>query len=137
MAKRHIRDKTLRKTGVIRTPDVTAVPDNDRTPTFSFAHLEKGYCIQNCEKEEKAHLADTLRKMGKLKWSELLFCNRHGLGCEKIPRKAIQVGIPSIAEKENHFIAFRFSGMKPMIGWRNHELFQVIWIDPKLKVYKH
>jgi len=86
---------------------------------------------------EKAAFAEKLRRISQLTWAELRQEGRHGLGYEKIARSAIRPGIPIHVKDDVNFIAFRFDGLKAMIGYKEADIFHIIWLDRNFKVYKH
>ena len=47
------------------------VDTNSEPPSFSLKHLQKGYHLDDCTKEEKLAFLATLQKHSKLSWSEL------------------------------------------------------------------
>ncbi|MFC2018725.1 hypothetical protein ACFLU4_02050 [Chloroflexota bacterium] len=107
-------------------------------PLFSFHYLQNSYCISKCQKNDKAAFTDAMRVLSSLTWSQIHGSHRHGLGTEKIKRNNIKVGIPGeIPEDTNYFWAIRFSGNKPMIGFRDNDIYHIVWFDRKLSVYNH
>lgn len=108
-----------------------------QTPVFSLHLLNERYCISKCQRKEKADFADTLRKLGKMTWRELKQIGRHKLGYEKISRDSIRTSVPVNLKGDARFIAFRFSGKKPMVGYRDKNIFHIIWLDWNLSLYKH
>jgi hypothetical protein len=124
----------------LKTHETKDIADDSHRPVFSFHYLNKDYCISKCEKPEKVGLADALRKLSQFPWSELKGVQAHGLGYERIDRKDMRVAIPSQITNDIDIIAFRFSGKKPMVGYRDardRKLFHVVWLDRKFKVYNH
>jgi hypothetical protein len=112
--------------------------DYDREkPTFCLRFVDSAYCITQCEKRDKAAFADTIRRMSQMTWKELRMADRHGLGSEKIRRDAIKRQIPARIPEDASFLAFRFSGMKPMVGYRVKEMFHIIWFDRNFSLYDH
>jgi hypothetical protein len=87
--------------------------------------------------EDKASFADTLRKLSKLTWRDISTSHRHGLGYEQIPRHCIHASIPSHVTADVQLIAFRFSGKKAMVGYRDNALFRILWLDRDFTVYNH
>ena len=75
--------------------------------------------------------------MSQLTWNEIRSAHRHGLGGEKIDRTAIKRPIPSHVTEDVTFLAYRFSGMKPMVGYRLKEMFHIIWLDRDFTLYDH
>lgn len=110
---------------------------NTKYPVFSFKYLQDKYCISKCEKREKASFADRLRMIGKCPWNEIFLNGRHELGFEKISKKSLRVGIPDCVKEDTEIIAFRYFEMKPMLGFKDKEVFHILWVDRKMKTYKH
>jgi len=79
----------------------------------------------------------TLYKLSQLTWSQIQSSPRHGLGYEKIPRAAIKAPVPSLITEDTNFIAFRFSGKKAMVGYRDRAVFYVVWLDRNFTLYDH
>jgi hypothetical protein len=122
----------------IKTPPVTAErSDGDKHPIFCFQHLQKGFCVSDCDKNEKAALVDTLRKLSQLSWSQIHASHRHGSGCEKIPQQAIKAAIPLHITQDVSLIAFRFCAKASMVGYRSRDVFHICWLDPRFNLYSH
>lgn len=112
---------------------------NERPPVFSLERIQNGqYCLSALERIDKAAFADAIYRRRQITWQEIIDSGRHGLGFEKIPRHQIQAGIPRfITEDVDHFLAFRFSGTKPMVGYRRNDVFFVLWFDHDFTLYPH
>jgi hypothetical protein len=106
-------------------------------PIFSLYYLQKSHCLSDCDKEQKAAFADTLHKLSQLTWNQIISSPRHGSGCEKISRDSIKMVIPSHIKDDAVFIAFRFYGKAPMVGYREENTFHVIWLDRAFTLYDH
>jgi hypothetical protein len=107
-------------------------------PVFCLKYLDrKYYCLSVCTKEEKAAFADTLDRLSQLTWTEISKSSRHGLGYEKIARNSIRATIPKHVEDDVIFIAFRFYGKAPMVGYRKDAIFHILWIDRDFTLYQH
>ena len=117
----------------VANPDPVINYDNE-PPVFSFSYLQKSYGVKDCSQTQKAHLVDTLSDMGCRTWKDLKHLDRHKGGYEKI--EELRHKLPE-KFKEATPIAFRFSGMAPMIGVRVDEKFYLIWIDANMVLYKH
>ncbi|WP_439258024.1 hypothetical protein [Lonepinella sp. BR2271] len=114
--------------------------NNDKKPPmFSFHQIGKRYCLSSCQSGEKIDLIDTLHKLSQLTWQELINSNRHGLGTEKIAHSAIKgSSVPDFIIDQNiTLIAFRFSGKKPMVGYRENQIFHILWLDRDFSLYDH
>lgn len=68
---------------------------------------------------------------------ELRLANKHGSGCEKIDTKAILAAKPTHLAEDITYLAFRFYGKAPMVGYRDGRTFHILWLDREFKVYKH
>src|SRR5206468_3998028 len=96
------------------------------------------YCISRCTREEKAAFADKMHRLSQQTWSQLRQADRHGLGFETIDRTSIRSGIPPSITDDVRFIAFRFCGNAPMVGYRSDDgTFYVIWFDRAFTLYDH
>lgn len=123
-----------KKVAPAQTRDASA---QQQKPIFSLYYLEKSHCLSNCTKEEKAAFADTLHKLSQLTWNEIISSPRHGAGYEKIAKNAIRQPMPSHIKSDINLIAFRFCAKAPMIGYREENIFHVIWLDRTFTLYDH
>lgn len=121
--------------GTRREPTVPS--SDDEHPVFSLRHLQAGYDLRACTKDEKAALADTLYKLGQLTWAELRLAPRHGVGYEKIAREAIRAPLPTLIGEDTVLLAFRFCALAPMVGFRRGAPFHILWLDRAFTLYKH
>jgi len=120
-----------------RTP-AKSISFDDYCPHFSLEHVADAYCITRCAKEDRAAFAVQLRKLSQLTWKELRRTPHEGFGCEVIDRNQIRAGIPSnVTEDVDKFLAFRFSGKKPMVGYRDERVFHILWFDRDFSLYDH
>ena len=112
---------------------------DNKPPIFSLERLIQGkYCFSNLNQIDKAAFAESIFKRRNIPWKEIKNLPRHGLGIEKISKHSIKTGLPrNITEDFNDFIAFRFSGKKPMVGYRINEIFYVLWFDHDFTLYDH
>lgn len=107
----------------------------DEPPKFSLRHVQKSHCINNCTKDERLDFVQAMFRRKDISWKELLNAPHGGIGYEPI-RAGFRVVIPDVAQKES-IISFRFSGKKAMVGFRERDVFYVLWFDTKFDVYKH
>ena len=122
----------------IQAPARTGPPSGQRHPAFSLEYMDRGrYGLAACELREKGDFADALYKRSQLSWDELQSSPKHGLGPEKLPRSRIRTGIPAQVTPEVTFLAFRFSGQKAMVGYRQGHIFYVLWLDRDFTLYDH
>jgi len=137
MKRKKINNPT-KKTSNFNIPQTVENKSYDQCkPYFSLTHIQKEHSIENCEKDEKAALIDTLYRLSQKTWSEIKTMPRHGLGFEKISRTSIKAGIPNHITEDVIFIAFRFYGKAPIVGYRDKQVFNIVWIDREFNLYKH
>ncbi len=120
----------------VKTPSAVQGPKKEHL-TVSLRYLRKSHCLSNCDQEEKAAFADQIRQLTQLSWMEIGQKPRHGLGYEKIARTSLSVQLPDHLTPDVNIIAFRFSGLKPMVGYKDGETFHVLWFDRAFDVYPH
>ena len=142
MAKKTIKKQSGSDGPRLKIPETKEVAQDAQPPIFSLHHLRKDYCLSKCIKDEKAAFADTLHKLSQMKWSDLNQAPKHGIGFEKIKRSAFnnEQCIPSHITEDVKIIAFRFSGLKAMVGYRDpvdRKLFHIVWLDRDFTLYPH
>lgn len=113
------------------------VDTNSESPSFSLKYLQDGYHLKDCTNDEKIAFLDALLKRSSLSWSELEQAPRHKLGKEKIEHSAIKAKIPSVVKEDTKLWAFRFLGLAPFVGFREGEIFHILWIDRAFNLYNH
>jgi hypothetical protein len=106
-------------------------------PTFSIRCDHKDFCLSLCDKDEKSAFADQLHKLSTQTWQQLKSIGRHAMGYETITRSNLKVEIPDSVPKDANIIAFRFSALKPMVGYRDKDTFHILWLDRAFNLYKH
>jgi len=132
-----IRKQMPKQGNLVRSVDP---PNYDhRPPIFSLEKLQPGkYCLSELAQEDKAMFADAIFRRKNLTWNQIKRIDRHGLGTEKIAREAIKAAEPKfITEEVDAYLAFRYNGMKPMVGYRQRDVFYVLWFDTDFSLYKH
>lgn len=138
MKRNRIKQPPLEKNGRVHLQPQSDMERPDEChPVFSFEYMVSDFDVDKCEKNDRANLAVTLLKLSKLTWAQIKGAHRHGLGFEKIERKDIKTGIPQCITPEVQLIAFRFSGKKPMVGYRLKRTFYIIWLDRNFSLYDH
>lgn len=70
-------------------------------------------------------------------WNELIQAHRHGMGQETIPAFRIKRPMPRHITDDVTMIAFRFSGLKTMVGYRQDGTFHIVWFDRDFSLYTH
>lgn len=104
---------------------------------FSLYYTLDGYCLEQCEQEARAAFADAMWRRRHLTWVEVQRAPRHGLGTEKIDRASIKVNIPDRITEDVTLLVMRFHGTRPMVGFRDRQIFHIIWFDHNYSVYDH
>jgi len=97
---------------------------NREKVVFSLFHMVDGfYSLVNCESRDQLAFVDKMNMLSNMTWEEVLRAPRHGAGIEKINVKSIHAPLPRYITQDVKLIAFRFSGMKPMVGFRDRNIF--------------
>lgn len=107
-----------------------------KNPHFSFQHLRRTYCVQCCNVQQLAGLARKLRVLGQMTWADILKSGRHAAGTETISVTSIREGERPHANGHT-LLAFRFSDMHAMVGYRVNETFHIVWLDYDFSLYPH
>nr|VFJ55547.1 MAG: hypothetical protein BECKFW1821B_GA0114236_102329 [Candidatus Kentron sp. FW] len=137
MGKRRIKAPTREQGRRIQAPEPA---DHDgKPPIFSLERVQEGgYSFTKLDREDKAQFAEAIFRRRLLTWRKIKSVHRHGLGAEKIARNSIKTALPAfIKEDTDYFLAFRFSGKKPMVGYRIDNVFYVLWFDNDFTLYDH
>lgn len=131
---RRIQEKKTKPSGKIKNPPEAGVSCLDMVPAFSLQYIQKSHCISKCEKEEKIAFVDAILKRSEMTWSQIFKSPHDKLGSEIIRR--IKQPKPSCAEGKE-IISIRFHNQKPMVGFRDREVFYILWFDRAFDVYDH
>lgn len=111
--------------------------DFTEKPCFCLQYLHPRYNVAHCSDEQKIALISTLERLSSIKWIDIEASQRHGLGSEKIARDAIRPDIPASVPRAVTFLAIRFAGLAPMIGFRERNIFHIVFLDSQFNVYAH
>ena len=106
-------------------------------PVFSLRHLQPGFSLRECDTNQKAALAEKMHQLSQMTWIEIINAPRHGSGSEKIARLAIQAPVPAFISDDVNFLAIRFYGNAPMVGYRDGATFHILWLDRAFRLYDH
>ncbi|WP_340124449.1 hypothetical protein [Methylobacter svalbardensis] len=112
---------------------------DSKPPIFSLEKLQPGkYCLSILSQENKAMFADAIFRRKSLTWNQIKQLDKHGLGTEKIPKAQIKAPIPRfITDELDHLLVFRYKGLHPMVGYRQRDVFFVLWFDHDFSLYSH
>lgn len=138
MAKpKRIKGKLGKQGNAVKSQEPVNYDDNP--PIFSLEKLQTGkYCLSSLDQENQAKFADAIFRRKSLTWNQIKRCDRHKLGTEKIPRNQIKASIPKFITADfEEFLVFRYNGSKPMVGYRQRDIFFVLWFDYDLSLYDH
>lgn len=137
---RQIKRPPPKAGGKINPPVVAAVTSKDgEPPVFCLRHVAAGWGVADCERDARAAFAMTLEKLAKLTWQQIKGAPRHGVGTEQIDSGSIRARVPASITEDVQFLAFRFSGKKPMVGFRAaaSAVFHIVWLDRDFTLYDH
>lgn len=137
MARKRIKGRKPKAGERIKATDT---PDYDKSsPIFSLEKLQQGdYCLSSLDQENKAMFAEAIYRRKSVTWAEIKKLPRHGLGTEKMSKHRIKAAIPQfITEDVSDFLVFRYHGLRPMVGYRQRNIFFVLWFDHNFTLYDH
>ncbi|HAV4234685.1 hypothetical protein WKW51_05930 [Acinetobacter baumannii] len=132
-----IKKPTAQKTKNIAQQAADSLPKKEGCIIFSLQYIQKNHCYSNCQPAEKQALADAIFKRREMTWKTIAKEARHGLGYEKIERKSLNVAVPNVVPEDASILSFRFYGLAPMVGYRENDIFHILWLDREYKVYPH
>jgi hypothetical protein len=134
---KNIRKPSLSGGKKIKAPVEIQIQDF-KHPVFCFKYLHKDHNLDKCDPDERRSLIEQVVRLSQLEWQTLTTTHRHGMGSEKIAVTSIKPNLPNfITEDVSFLLAFRFQGLKPIVGHRNKFIFHIIFIDRDFTVYKH
>jgi hypothetical protein len=109
------------------------------TPTFSFEKMidATGYSVNCCDSDNQAALTQQLFILSKLTWVQIKGSGRHKLGAELISQNSIRVALPAAVTPDLALLAFRYNGMRPMIGYREGRVYHILLLDHNFSCYQH
>ncbi|MDO8431953.1 MAG: hypothetical protein Q7S58_06025 [Candidatus Binatus sp.] len=115
-----------------------SVSTDQLPPIFALHQMNDGrYCLPSCQQSDQAQFARALLERSRLTWAQLKCAPRHGMGFEKIEPSQVRQSLPSSVTEDVNLIAFRFSGKAPMVGYRDGQVFHVLWLDHDFSLYDH
>jgi hypothetical protein len=122
----------------VSPPLQKAFDDNDGI-VFSFQFLQKKYDLDNksLSKDNKIQLLKKLVGISKTSWSSLVLKDKKS-GFERLNKNAIS-SLPSIITDDiDKLYVLRFASQEcRLIGFRQGNIYHILYIDPDLSLYKH
>jgi hypothetical protein len=126
--------KPTRAVGAGATENADTMP-----PIFAFEKMQdgSGYSINCCNAEHQSAALKKMFLLSKMTWREITQAPRHGLGTEKLERGAIKAAIPVNITEDVTFLALRYHGKAPMVGYRDGRIFHLVFLDHDFTLYAH
>ena len=123
----------------LAAPETAQLEDcNQKRPIFSLQYMQAGWCVVDCDREQKGAFADKLHELSQLNWVDIIMTHRRGNGLERLPCGCIRQRVPdSVAEEVSELIAIRFWKKRRMVGYRDRDVFHILWLDLSGKLYDH
>jgi hypothetical protein len=109
-------------------PEETKKLANINYPVFCFRHIQKNYCISNCDNDQKAALLTKIHGLSCLTWYQIVSTPHEGFGCEKIPAHQIKATIPAEIAEDTTFLSFRFNAKDRFVGFRESNILHLLWV---------
>lgn len=129
-----IRKRQDRTAGKIEPREIPGGSYQDEPPKFSLRYIQSDYCITKCEQDDQLQFIQAMLKRKDTPWKTLVTLPHEKLGCEVI--RVLNIQAPECAEGKS-IISFRFSGKKAMVGFRERDVFYILWFDRNFSVYAH
>ena len=114
--------------------------DNDNL-VFSFRDLQRDYDFEQacCDDQVRRDLLSSLRRLSRTTWDDLRTRDKKSGGSELINKSEIKASLPSfITDDYEKFIVIRFNSQNSrLIGYRQDNIFYILFIDVSLTLYDH
>ncbi len=136
MGKKRLKPSRGREEGRLRVTKTGSAPLREPI-VFCLRRMASGYTVSDCDSDDRAAFAEKLYRLSQLTWPDVYSSHRHGLGAEKIARGNLRPCVQDRIPEDVAPIAFRFSGKKPMIGYREESILRIVALDPKFEAYPH
>ena len=108
------------------------------SPVFCLRHVDKAYCITSCSGEHQASFIVAMKTLAQMTWRQILLTTKKSkLGSETLRQSAIDRPIPSHLTPDQSLIAIRFWDKGRMVGYRERDIFRIIWFDCDYSLYDH
>ena len=123
----------------LRLPQATTHNFEHDPPIFALHYLDpRSFGLAQCEARQKVSVLDTLYRLSRQTWSQLLQSDhRHG-GYERLPRDKIVAPIPvHVTDDVQRFYVFRSGNEGRLVGYRVDQTLVILWIDFKFRLYPH
>lgn len=119
-------------------PTPTERDYDKESPVFCLRYVDSEYCITGCNDEQKGSFLKTIRALSQMTWRQILLTSRESrFGSEKIPQDAIKRTKPSHITADETLMGIRFWEKCRMVGYREREIFRIIWFDCDYSLYDH
>ena len=133
--KKRLKSPSAQKTKSIVDQSTSTPMLDDGYIIFSFRYIQKNHCFSNCQPNEKQALAESIFKRRDMTWKSIQREPRHGLGYEKINQ--LNVAKPNCVPNGASILSFRFCGKAAMVGFKENDVFHILWLDREYTVYNH
>ena len=137
MSKKNLKHVKASSSDRLKSPQGESSINKIKHPVFCFKYLHSAYDLTQCSRNERLYFLKKLVSFSQMTWAEIQHSPKHGRGSEKINQTSLSAPIPPHITKDVVFLALRFHEKKPFIGYRTECIFHIVFIDPKMKAYKH
>ncbi len=138
-----IRSGPFKKQQITQGKKIKARPSDSssslhQSPLFCLKHLDqRGFGLSDLEINEKAAFVERLHHLSGQTWNQLFSGRKKASGCEKINFDQITGPKPNHITEDTKIIVFRFIRKGRIVGYQSERVFNIIWVDCKMKLYKH
>jgi hypothetical protein len=103
---------------------------------FSFRYLQSGFDLDILEADDRKHVLSKMRLFGQQTWA-LMQSRGKETGCECLPKDAMKGKFPAEFADRDGFDVVRLPDIGRLLGFFDHPVFYVVWLDTKGKLYDH
>lgn len=134
-----IKNSRIHAFGNLKQEDLLPVSANKLKPKISLEYLFGKFCVSECQAVEKSDVMDTLHRISKLSWQDIIQSGKSSSGYEQIARNFINCPIPKndLFQSIEKVTVLHRKGKIPIIGFRINETFYIFAIDRNFTAYDH
>jgi hypothetical protein len=108
------------------------------SPAFCLRYIDRAYCITKCSQEQQGDFIASMLRLSQMTWRQILLTNKKSkLGSEKLQPNVIARPRPKHIAEDQSLIAIRFWEKGRMVGYRERDVFRIIWFDCDYSLYFH
>ena len=141
---KHLKDRDSQGKNLSTRPS-PPIGDDDKKPLFSLEYIGvKKYDLKSCNNEDKAIFLDAIHKRSGFTWKQIKNQSyENGLGWETLQNEKLNMKLRKMATKKLTedvkiwIFCAKSETTRRMLGHRDGQVFYILFLDPRGKLYKH